>query len=69
MKIKAWALRSNGMFSAGSLKPNINIGHNRPSLPELFRTKAQAVEFMKTMNLYARYTPVKVEIDIKESYK
>jgi hypothetical protein len=57
------------MFSAGSLKPNINIGHNRPSLPELFRTKAQAVEFMKTMNLYARYTPVKVEIDIKESYK
>jgi len=57
------------MFSEGSLKPQVNIGFNRPSLPELFRTKTQAVEYLRSVNLYARYTPIKVEIDIKESYK
>ena len=69
MKISAWALKSNGVFSKGVLKPGKPSEFYRPQMPELFRTKAEAVTWIKGTGQFARYIPVKVTIEIKESYK
>ena len=69
MKYTGWALKG----TVGVMKNRYKSAQSYPYwqliLPEIFRTKKQAMEYLRTNNHYAKYIPVKVIVEVKDSYE
>lgn len=69
MKYVGWALKGTTGVMKGRYKSAHMFASWQVILPEVFRTKKQALAFMKNTNNYANFIPVKVNLEIKDSHE
>lgn len=69
MKYTGWALKGTTGVMKGRYKSAQMYASWQVILPEVFRTKKQAIAFLRNTNNYANFIPVKVNLEIKDSYE
>lgn len=69
MKYVGWALKGTTGVMKGRYKCALVYQSWQLILPEVFRTRKQALAFLRDTDNHYKFIPVKVNLEIKDSYE